>query len=232
MKRLCKGLVAACTFAALVSTAVAQSATAYSSSAIGVIKKTLPAGKFVFMSVPLDQESDEGEGFIFSSVAAISNMPAGSIANFWDATNQKWISQPKTAKSGWGAQKNRLIAPGECFFIKNASSADIELVISGEVPTDEAISRGLPSAAFQSVANPYPVPMVLTNFAFASVLPNGSIANFWDVENQKWISQPKTAKSGWGVQKNRELSPGEGFFIKSASGATTWTEVRPYTWPN
>ena len=53
-KRLVSGLLAAFTIAAFVSSAVAQ--VAYSSSAIGVIKKTIPAGKGkqIVMSVPLD----------------------------------------------------------------------------------------------------------------------------------------------------------------------------------
>ena len=219
--------------AGFASHALAQSATAYSSSAIGVIKKTLPAGKLSLISVPLDQDSDEGQGFVFQSVPAISNMPNGSYVNFWDAENQKWVPQNKSAKSGWGAEKNRLIAPGECFFIKNNQATNIELIVSGEVPADESIPRTLPAGSLILVANPYPVPMVLTNFAFASSLPNGSFANFWDVENQKWIPQNKSAKSGWGAEKNREIAPGEGFFIKSAATTpTAWVESRPYTWPN
>ena len=233
-KRQVFGFVVAGLLAGFVSHAVAQSATAYSSSAIGVIKKTLPAGKLVSISVPLDQESDEGQGFTFSSIPAIANLPNGTVANFWDAENQKWIPQDKTARGGWGTQKNRLIVPGECFFLKNNQSTNIELIISGEVPSDASISRGLPVGALQSVANPYPVPMVFTNFAFAGALPNGSVANFWDVENQKWIPQDKTSRGGWGTQKNREIAPGEGFFVKpnTNSTATTWTETRPYTWPN
>lgn len=232
-KRKVFGWVVAGLLAGFVSSAVAQSATAYSSSAVGVIKKTLPAGKLTCISVPLDQESDEGEGFVFQSVPAISNMPNGSVVNFWDSERQKWVTQSKSAKSGWGSQKTRLIAPGECFFLKNNQTTNIELVISGEVPADAQISRGLPGQALESVANPYPVAMVMTNFSFASALPNGSVANFWDVDNQKWVPQSKSAKSGWGSQKNREIAPGEGFFIKPASSsATTWTETRPYTWPN
>lgn len=232
-KRQVFGFVVAGLLAGFVSHAVAQSATAYSSSAIGVIKKTLPANKLSLISVPLDQESDEGQGFVFSSVPAIANMPNGSVANFWDATNQEWIPQSKSAKGGWGAQKNRLIAPGECFFIKNPQSTNIEFIVSGEVPSDESIGRTLPGGSLILVANPYPVPMVLTNFAFASVLPNGSVANFWDVEKQEWIPQSKSAKGGWGAQKSREIAPGEGFFVKSASSSdTAWAESRPYTWPN
>lgn len=233
-KRQVFGWVVAGVLAAFVSNAVAQSATAYSSTAVGVIKKTLPANKLVSIAVPLDQESDEGQGFTFSSIPAIANLPNGTIANFWDVENQKWISQSKLGKTGWGAQKDRLIAPGECFFLKNTQSTNIELIISGEVPNDSSISRGLPVGALQAVANPYPVPMVLTNFSFAASLPNGSIANFWDVENQKWISQSKLGKTGWGAQKDRAISPGEGFFVKpnTNSATTVWTESRPYSWPN
>lgn len=233
-KRHVFGFVVAGLLAGFVSHAVAQSATAYSSSAVGVIKKTVPSQKLILLSVPLDQESDEGEGFAFQSVAAISNMPVGSYVNFWDAENQKWVPQVKSAKSGWGAQKNRLIAPGECFFLYNSQSTNVALVISGEVPSDAQISRGIPAGALQLIANPYPVPTTFTNFAFANALPNGSYANFWDETNQKWIPQVKSAKSGWGAQKNREIAPGEGFFVwpNTNSTASSWTEVRPYTWPN
>ena len=234
MNRRVKWLVLASVLAGFVSQAVAQSATAYSSSAIGVIKKTIPAQKQILLSVPLDQESDEGQGFVFQSVPAISNMPNGSVATFWDAENQKWVPQNKTSKAGWGAQKNRVIAPGECFFLYNNQTADIELIVSGEVPADSSISRAIPVGALQLIANPYPVPMILTNFSFANAVPNGSIANFWDVENQKWIPQNKTSKAGWGAQKNREIAPGEGFFVwpNTNSTVSTWTESRPYTWPN
>lgn len=225
------GLLLAGLLAGFVSNAAAQ--TAYSSSAIGVIKKTLPAGKLSLISVPLDQESDDGTGFVFGNVPAISNMPNGSIANFWDVQNQEWVLQNKSAKAGWGEQKFRRIAPGECFFIKNAQTTNIELIVSGEVPTDDSIPRTLPGQALILVANPYPVPMIFTNFAFASALPNGSIANFWDEENQEWVLQNKSAKAGWGEQKNRPIAPGEGFFIKSAASASTaWAESRPYSWPN
>lgn len=231
-KRYMSGCLLAGLLAAFVSSAVAQEA--YSSSAVGVIKKTLPAGKLVLISVPLDQESDEGTGFVFQSVPAISNMPNGSVVNFWDATAQKWVSQGKTAKAGWGAQKNRLVAPGECFFLYNPQSSDLELIISGEVPPDSTISRAIPAGALQVVANPYPITMAFTNFSFAGSVPNGSVANFWDETAQKWVSQGKTAKAGWGAQKTREIAAGEGFFILPATNSTvsTWTESRPYTWPN
>ena len=231
-KRQVFGLVVAGLLAGFVSHALAQSATAYSSSAIGVIKKTLPAQKQSLMALPLEQDSDSGSGFVFGLVPAFSNMPNGSVVNFWDITNQVWVSQTKTARSGWGTQKDRIVAAGEAFFMKNAQSADAELVFSGEVPSSESMSKVLPGAAIALIANPYPVATVFTNFSFAEGMANGSIVNFWDESNQAWISQTKTARSGWGTQKDREIKPAEGFFIKSASANVTWTQERPYTWPN
>lgn len=231
--RMFVGLVAAATALVLSSSlASADEQAAYSANAIGVIKKTIPAGKQSLMSVPLDQTSDSGDGFIFASVPAISNMPDGSVANFWDVTNQIWITQTKTARYGWSSQKNRKIAVGEPFFIKNVQSSNMEVVISGEVPESPALSKGLANNAMVLVANPYPVPTVLTNFAFADSLADGSVVNFWDEANQIWITQTKTARYGWSTQKNRLIQPGEGFFVKSAGAEFEWTESRPYTWPN
>lgn len=231
MKRLCKGLVAACTFAALVSTAVAQSSTAYSSSAVGVVKKTLPAGGRILMSIPLDQEGDTGEGYVFSSVPALANLPNLTSVYFWDVTNQTWITMSKT-RGSWGAQKNRVIAPGESFFIVSGVQTNIEMVFSGEVPNDPQLSKGLAGGNARSlVANPYPVSMVFTNLAFASQLANLSSVYFWDAQNQTYVTMSKT-RGNWGALKDRQIQPGEGFFIISAGNDSTWTEVRPYTWPN
>lgn len=225
-------LMVAGVFSAVALQALAQEEQyAYSANAVGVIRKTIPAGKQVVVSLPLDQDSDDGTGFVFGQVPAFLSMPNGSQVSFWDVTEQRWILQAKSQKSGWGTQKNRRVVPGESFFLKNNGATNIDLVFCGEVPLDLQISRTLPEEALQVAANPYPVSMVFTNFAFADALPNGSQASFWNVEEQRWVLQAKSQKSGWGTQKNREVAPGEGFFIKS-KGAYEWSETRPYTWSN
>lgn len=230
-KRQVFGFVVAGLLAGFVSHAVAQSSTAYSSSAVGVIKKTLPAGGRVLLSIPLDQESDTGDGFTFSSIPAIAALPNGSVAYFWDMATQAWIAQPKT-RGSWGNEKDRLITVGEAFFLKNTQSTNIELVISGEVPADASLSKGISGDnARNLVANPYPVPTVLTNFDFAAKVSNGSVVYFWDVDEQAWVAQPKT-RGSWGNEKNRSIAPAEGFFIKQTADDIVWTESRPYTWPN
>lgn len=231
IKRQMSGWLLAGVLAAFVSNAVAQSATAYSSSAVGVIKKTLPAGGRILLSVPLDQESDAGSGFEFGSIPAFANLPNMTAVYFWDVTNQTWITRSKS-RGSWGTAATRLVAPGESFFLVSSSSTNIDLVISGEVPADSSISRAIVGQQARSLnANPYPVPVVLTNLTFTKDLANMSAIYFWDVDNQTWVTASKS-RGSWGTQKDRVITPGEGFFVVSYSNDTTWVESRPYTWPN
>jgi hypothetical protein len=227
------GWLVAALLASFVSSAVAQdtNASAYSSSAVGVIRKTLPAnGKLALVSVPLDQETDEGAGFVFSNVPAISNLPNYSVAMFYDVTNQEWVTVAKSRNS-WGTPGNRLVKPGESFFLKNVQSTNIPMVVSGEVPADASIGQVLAGGALTLVANPYPVAMAFSDFSCASTLPNYSVVMFWNEDDQSWDTVSKSRNS-WDTQASRVIAPGEGFFVKPASSDITWTESRPYTWPN
>lgn len=230
--RLFVGLAAlAACLVASAGTAFAEDGAAYSSSAVGVMRKTLPQGKLVCMSIPLDQDTDAGEGYLFANVPAISNMPNLSVVNFWDAENQRWVTQSKTTKYGWGAAATRRVTDGEAFFIKQVDSSELSLVISGDVPPDPVISQGLSAGNQTLVANPYPVPVAFTNLMAAKEMEALSVVSFWDEANQRWVTQSKTAKYGWGAATNRVVEPGEGFFLKPAGSDLTWQETRPYTWP-
>ena len=124
-----------------------------------------------------------------------------------------------------------MIAPSTPFFLKNVTN-DMEFIVSGEVPPNPSLARTLVVSNLNLLSNPYPVPTVFTNFAFADTLPNKSVAFYWDIDRQVWVGQVKDKKSGWGDIENRVIAPGEGLFIKPAGGNLTWTEVRPYTWPD
>lgn len=223
--------VAACMVAA---SAYAQSATAYSSSAIGVIKKTIPAGKRVLISIPLDQATDVGEGFKITDIPAFESAPNGTEVSFWvlgDNGTYSWMTQSKKKGKWQGDVTNLLVKIGDAFFIKNNGSSDIEFVVSGEVPSDESISQALPQDNRVLVSNPYPVPMAFTDLAFQANVQNGSEVSIWDPDTL-WYTQSKK-KGKWGGDiTNHVFAPGEGFFVKSGDVGTTWTESRPYTWPN
>lgn len=230
--RMFVGLVAAAT-ALVLSSSLAAAQEAYSANAIGVIKKTLPVNKMALVSIPLDQDSDEGQGFVFGSVPAIANLPNKTVAYIWDLTNQVWIAQVKDKKSGWGDFEDCLIPPGTPFFLENVATTNIEFIVSGEVPSDASMSKGVVVSNMNLIANPYPVSVAFTNFSFANELPNKSVAYRWDETRQVWVAQVKDKKSGWGDFEEYEVAAGTGLFIEPAgTSGLTWTEVRPYTWPN
>lgn len=247
-KRQVFGLVVAGLLAGFVSSALAQSATAYSSSAVGVIKKSIPAGCQMLVSIPLDiAEMNNDATIAFTDLPFLKDMPANSTANIWDVENNKWISGTKRPNGKWvGAITNRSVACGESLFLKNGSTtADADLIISGEVPSDATISIALGAANQQQLlANPYPVSFVFTNSALATNPQQsvfGSTVNFWVADPDSptkgnYVSARVGGGSKWtGTARDYVVSPGEGFFFKKGTSATTnagpWVVSKPYTWP-
>ena len=204
-----------------------------SANAVGYIKKTLPAGgQFVAMSIPLD--SMTGTDIVFGETSVADEAPVGTEVFFWDIVNQGWNAGGKSGK-GWGPyQTSYVLQPGEGFLMKSpvGSTEDIEVTITGEVPADAMLSRGIPGGdAFGSLANPYPVDFTFGTSALASNAPVGAEVFFWDVVNQGWNAGGKSGK-GWGpFQTAYEVQAGEGFLIRAPGGAMTWDAEKPYTWP-
>ena len=230
MKKTLWIVMAGALIAAVAATAQTE---VLSQNAVGYIKKTLPAGgKYVAMSIPLDSMSNTE--IVFGETSVADEADVGSIVYFWDIVNQGWVPGSKTTK-GWGPlPANRVLEPGEGFFLKGplAATTDKDVTITGEVPADATLSRGIPGGdAFGSLANPYPVDFIFGISSVASNAPVGSIVYFWDIVNQGWVPGSKTTK-GWGpLPANREIQAGEGFFLKASGSPMTWDAVKPYTWP-
>lgn len=222
-------IVMAAALIAAVVTASAQEV--LSQNAVGYIKKTLPAGgQFVAMSIPLDSMSNTE--IVFGETSVADEAPVNTFVYFWDIVNQGWIAGGKSTK-GWGAFANRVLVPGEGFLMKSPvdSTEDVDVTITGEVPSDATLSRGIPGGdAFGSLANPYPVDFTFGTSALASNSPVNTFVYFWDIVNQGWIAGGKSTK-GWGAFANREIQAGEGFLLRAPGGAMTWDTEKPYTWP-
>lgn len=220
--------------AALIAGVVAASAQeVLSQNAVGYIKKTLPAGgKFVALSIPLDSMTNTE--IVFGETSVATEAPAGTVVYFWDNVNQGWIPGGKSTK-GWGpAEAGYVLQPGEGFLMKSpvASTEDIDVTITGAVPADAMLSRGVPGGnAFGSLANPYPVDFTFGTSAVASNAPAGTVVYFWDVVNQGWIPGGKSTK-GWGpAEAGYGVEAGEGFLMRAPGGVLIWDTVKPYTWP-
>ena len=222
---------------ALAASVVAASAQeVLSANAVGYIKKTLPAGaKFVMVTVPLNNMTDTSGYFGRSTIA--QEAPQGSMVYFWNPALQLWDSGTKGIKGWQPAQSNRVVAAGEGFFLKgsNGAPANVDVTISGEVPDNpiaEPIVRAIPgSGAFGTLANAYPVDFKFGESDVAKNATSNSMVYFWNENLQLWDSGTKGIKGWQPAQSNRVVQAGEGFFLKEIATVTTWTNVKPYTWP-
>lgn len=219
---------------ALAASVIAASAQeVHSANAVGYIKKTLPAGgKLVAMSIPLDSMTNTS--LVFGETSVASEAPVDSFVYFWDTTAQSWIAGLKSGK-GWGpAQATKVLEPGEGFFLQGDPLAvdDVEVTITGEVPSDATLTRAIPGGnALGTLANPYPVDFVFGDSDVAANASVDSFVYFWDVDAQSWIAGLKSGK-GWGpAQAAKVVQAGEGFFLQESGSVNQWEETKPYTWP-
>jgi hypothetical protein len=219
-------LASALVLAIAVSAAVAQEV--LSQNAVGYIKVNLPANKFVSVAQPLNNMGKAENKFGETSVA--QEAPVGTYVFFWDTTIQGWGGGLKSAKGWAGGQSNRVVAPGEGYFLK--SPKDAEVTITGEVPDEPTADRVIPgNNAFGTLANPYPVDFKFGESDAAKNASVGSYVFFWDIGIQGWGGGLKSAKGWAGGQSNRVVQAGEGFFLKEKETVTTVTTKKPYTWP-
>ena len=219
---------------ALAASVVAASAQeVLSANAVGYIKRTVKAGgKLETFSLSLNNMNEISNVFGRTSVAQDS--PRNSTVYFWDGL--QWVGGPK-GMSGWGVWSNRVVLPGEGFFIKSpaTSTVDIAITITGEVPEDSSFQRGITgSSNITLVANPYPVDFVFGSSPLATGAVRNSTVSFWDITqnegNGAWVGGPK-GMAGWGVWSGRVVQAGEAFAFKEAGSSRIWESAKPYTWP-
>jgi len=219
---------------ALAASVIAVSAQeVLSANAVGYIKKTLPAGgDLIALSAPLNSMTDTQ--ILFGATSIADEAPVGSEVYFWDEVLQVWSPAAKSGK-GWPAgAANRVLEPGEAFFLKGDAAAvsDVEVTITGEVPEDATLSRAIVGgSSLGTVGNPFPVDFTFGTSAVASNAAVGSEVYFWDVALQVWSPAAKSGK-GWPAgAANRVILAAEGFFLKDLGVGSSWDENKPYTWP-
>ena len=204
-----------------------------SANAVGYIKKTMPAGgKLVAVSHPL--ESMTSSDVTFGQTSLAEEMPTGSSVFFWNEQFQVWGVGGKSGKGWSAAQAQRVLAPGEGFFIKGnpAATEDVDVTMTGEVPSDATISRAIVgSAALSTVGNPYPVDMIFGDTDLAAQAPVGSSVFFWNEGFQVWGVGGKSGKGWSAAEAQKVIEAGEGFFMKQPGASGAWAAEKPYTWP-
>ena len=219
--------------ASVVAASAQGSGEVLSANAVGYIKKTLPAGgDLVAMSIPLNSMTETD--IVFGRTSVSQEAPVGATVSFWDEGAQVWIGGLKSTKGWAAAQSNKVVAPGEGFFLKGALTAvdPFDVTITGEVPADTTLSRSIVGGSSLGIlANPYPVDFKFGESDLAQQASVGSTVSFWDEVNQVWVGGLKSTKGWAAAQSNKVVAAGESFFLREVGSAATWDAAKPYTWP-
>lgn len=242
MKKALLALIGAGVVASMASLAfAADDSAAYSANAVGVVKFTIPAnGALTCMSLPLNCMEDvyvdgvlQPEGsWVWTNNAIASQMPANSIAYFWDVERETWQSSTKGGRGWNGVGAKKVLAPGEAFFLQGPSGCEeFQVSLLGELPTEEVsyyAVRGSGNLDPRTVCM-YPVEVAFTNSGVASNLVDNSQVFVW--EGGTWQASTKGGRGWNGIARNRTMKVGEGVFVKSADNSPSEiSSGRPFTW--
>ena len=186
------------------------------------IARTIGPTQFDLISIPLLTASNN------QFAVMTTNAPNFSSAYFFDAPTTNFISAQKSGKGLWSAEAaNRIILPGESFFLKSSPFADCEVTIQGMTPpspvTHQIYER------WSALGYPYPEDIQWTHTTLASNLPIGTLVYFWSRNAQQFQTFLKgpPAKGGWGTAATKfVIHPGDGFIVRQPPGSTPfiWTE--------
>lgn len=104
-----------------------------------------------------------------------------------------------------------------------AASAQTEVLSAnavGYIKRTVPANGGIEVIAYSLNPMPYSGVTMFTNTSVAAEMPNYSAAFFWNPITQRWITAQKSGKGVWAVEAlNKQLLPGEMFFLKSPAGS-------------
>ena len=184
----------------------------------GSIVRTVDAGRWDLMSVPVNISPSNKFGLV------ASNVVTGSIVYFYDPAATNFSGSIKSVKGWQPSTSNRMVLPGESFFLHASSSSGYAMDLHGDVPAGPVTNQV--HERWSALGYPFPDETVWTDTALAGDLPVGSLVYFWDPGLGKFNAFRKglPAKGGWGAASNHILSPGDGFIVRQPPGSA------PFLW--
>lgn len=186
------------------------------------VVRAVDSNQWDLISLPLQTDS----GNVFGAFE--TNAPAGTQVLFYDAALTNFSGGTKSTK-GWDAPTaNRVVLPGESFFLKSPATNSLSLALSGTVP-GSSVTNAV-NERWTALGYPYPDEIAWTDTALASNLPTGALVYFWDGDRQRYdvFRKGPPAKGGWGAASNHVVLPGDGFIVRQPPGSTPflWTQER------
>jgi hypothetical protein len=192
---------------------ISSQAQVYSANIVGYVNVVCPANTLVLASNPLDDGTNQANDLL-------SGLPNKSTIQLWNGTGFTAVSKTSTGFAG-----NPSIPVGTGFFVKSASNFTNTFV--GNVvpaPGGNQSTSALPANALVLVGSVLPVSGNFNDAGtntlnLVATLPNKSTIQLWNGSGFTAIS-----KTSAGFAGNPAYTPGQGFFIKSAS-ATNWVQT-------
>jgi len=185
------------------------------------ITRTIGIGEWDLMSVPVWVDPTNTFGVVGDTASV------GSMVYFYETSISNFYGGSKSAK-GWGAaQANRVVLPGESFFLHSDTySTGSVITITGTIPTTPITNQV--HERWSALGYPFPASVIWTDTSLSSNLPAGSLAYFWNMDNQEYeiLLKGPPAKGGWGAEGvSTVIQPGDGFIVRQPLGSSAFEWV-------
>jgi hypothetical protein len=180
----------------------------YSANIVGYVTVTNAAGQFVLNSLPLDSGSNNLTGLF-------PNAPNSSQVLIWNGAGYQTAT--KNLVGVWNTNLNLTV--GEGFFLKIPANSTNTFVGSVLVPNGGSVTNSFQAGIFSLVGSPIPYTDNLTGTNLNLQLANSSQVLVWN--GSGYQTATKNLVGTWNT--NLVITPGEGFFVKSAS-STNWVQ--------
>jgi hypothetical protein len=201
-------LLSAVALAAGLLSSQAQS-NVYSANIVGYVSITNTANIFALWALPLDSGSNNLTGLFPTA-------PNGSQVQVWNGSGFQGAT--KNLTGNWST--NLVLTPGQGFFVKFPTTGTNTFVGNVAVPVGGSVTNSLGAGLFALVGSPIPYTDNLTGTNLNLKLANGSQIQIWD--GSGYQGSTKNLTGNWST--NLVITPGEGFFLKSAT-ATNWVQT-------
>lgn len=221
-------MILAATLAA--TAAMAQTNQVLSRNVVGYVRIDIPANKLALIANPFVQVGTSAEAVtvpeLFGDLG--STLPGGTQILMWNPLAQAYVPALYDELDGWTAAATNKIARGQGVFFKSPSAYSVYLM--GEVPVAPLTNSILGGGAFNALGYAFPTAVYLTNTTMAAGAVGGDQVATWNVAGQHYDFNLYDDLDGW-TSPNQQFTPGQGLFYKRFGSATSFTSVKPYTWP-
>jgi hypothetical protein len=186
------------------------------------ITRPVESNQWDLMSVPLIVSPTNKFGLVATNAAQ------GSTVFFYNPAASNYWGSAKGLKGWPAAASNRVVLPGESFFLWQPTTTGHAISVSGTVPVGPVTNQI--HERWSALGYPYPVDVVWTDTSLSSNLPTGALVYFWNLGRQQYdiFRKGPPAKGSWGPASNHVIRPGDGFIVRQPPGSAPflWVQER------